>query len=147
MVRRVRDRLTMDLFQVPQPTPALAGNVDLDVPLREALNDAIKHAPGDRHDIAAEMSRLTGRDISRYMLDAYTGESRSDHNFPFRYAAAFEVATGSFALTHLLAKARGGRVLLGQDALLAELGRIEREEQDLRVQKSALKKFLLEHPS
>ena len=144
MARRVRDKLTLDLFQVPQPTPPLAGNVDLDVPLREALTDAIRHADGDRHDIAAEMSRLTGRDISRYMLDAYTADSRPDHNFPFRYAAAFEQATGSFALTNLLAKARGCRVLIGEDALLAELGRIEREEQGLKTQKAALRKFLRE---
>lgn len=147
MTRRARDKLTLDLFQIPQPRPALAGNVDLDVPLREALNDGMRHAEGDRHAIAAEMSRLTGRDISRYMLDAYTGESRADHNFPFRYAAAFEQATGSYCLTNLLAKARGCRVLVGEDALLAELGRIEREEQDLKTQKAALRKYLREHPT
>lgn len=142
MSRRLRDALTLDLFQVPTPTAPAAGNLDLDVPLREALSDALKHADHDRWQVAAEMSRLTGREISKYMLDAYTAESRSDHNFPFRYAAAFEVATGSYCLSHLLAKVRGCKVLVGEEALLAELGRIEQMEADLKQQKTALKRYL-----
>lgn len=138
---RIRDDWTLDLFEVPLPTPPTAGNLDLDVPLREALCGALKHADGDRHGVAAHMSRLTGREISKYMLDAYTAQSRDDHNFPLRYAAAFEVATGSFCLTHLLAKARGCKVLVGDEALLAELGRIDQMEAELRAQKSALKRY------
>lgn len=142
MTRRTRDTLTLDLFDVPTPVTPLAGAVDLDVPLREALSDALKHSDFDRYQVAAEMSRLTGRDISKYMLDAYTAESRSDHNFPFRYAAAFEQATGSYALTNLLAKARGCKVLVGEEALLAEFGRIEQMEGDLRKRKKALKEAM-----
>lgn len=142
MARRMRDKLTLDIFDIPQEPKPETGRGDLDLPLREALSDALAHAEGDRHDIAAEMSRLTGRDISRYMLDAYTAESRADHNFPLRYAAAFEVATHSYCLTNLLAKARGCRVLVGDDALLAELGRIDRQEIELRAQRAAIKKHL-----
>jgi len=139
---RTRDRLTLDLFQVPEPQPATPGNLDLDVPLREALSDALKHCDKDRWQVAAEMSRLTGREISKYMLDAYTAESRTDHNFPFRYAAAFEVVTGSYCLAQLLAQARGCQVLVGEEALLAELGRIEQMEAELKQQKAALKRYL-----
>lgn len=114
----------------------------MDVPLRLALSDSLKHADADRWVVAAEMSRLTGREISKYMLDAYTAESRSDHNFPFRYAAAFEVATSSYCLTNLLAKARGCKVLAGKEVLLTELGRIEQMEVDLKQQKAALKRYL-----
>ena len=142
MAPRTRDALTLDLFEVPTPTPALPGNLDLDVPLREALSDALKHCDLDRHAVAAEMSRLTGREISKSMLDAYTAESRSDHNFPFRYAAAFEAVTGSFCLTQLLAKSRGCKVLPGAEALLAELGRLEQMETEVKQQKTALKRYL-----
>jgi hypothetical protein len=124
------------------PRAATAGNLDLDVPLREALSDALKHCDHDRHGVAAEMSRLTGREISKYMLDAYTAESRGDHNFPLRYAAAFEVATDSYCLTQLLAKARGCEVLVGDEAVLAEFGRLERMEADLKKQKAALKRYM-----
>jgi len=139
---RIRDALTLDLFEVPTPQAAATGNLDLDVPLREALSDALRHSEINRHQVAAEMSRLTGRDISKYMLDAYTAESREAHNFPMRYAAAFEHVTNSYALTNLLAKARGCKVLVGEDALLAEFGRIEQMEFELKKQKNALKKCL-----
>jgi len=142
VARRIRDSLTLDLFNVPTPRAAVAGNLDLDVGLRAALSDALKCCDLDRWQVAAEMSRLTGRDISKYMLDAYTGESRTDHNFPLRYAAAFEAATGSYCLTNLLAKSRGCEVLVGEDALYAELGRIEQMEADLKQQRAALKRYL-----
>ena len=142
MPRRIRDSLTLDLFEVPIPTPASAGNLDIDVPLRAAISDALKHAGQDRWAVADEMGRLTGRKISKYMLDAYTAESRSGHNFPFRYAAAFEATTGSYCLTNLLAKARGCKVLVGEEALLAELERIEHAEAELKQQKAALKEYL-----
>jgi hypothetical protein len=142
MARRIRDALTLDLFDIPHPQAPTPGNLDLDVALRYALSDALKHSDLDRHQVAAEMSRLTGREVSKFMLDAYTAESRADHNFPFRYAAAFEAVTGSFCLTHLLAKARGCKVLVGDEALLAELGRMEQMEVELRQQKAALKRYL-----
>ena len=142
MKGRTRDKLTLDLFTVPLAAAPLPGNLDIDMELRSALSDALKHADLDRYQTAAEMSRLTGRDISKYMLDAYTAESRSDHNFPFRYAAAFEVATGSFCLTNLLANARGCKVLVGKEALLAELGRIDQMEEELKQQKAAIKRHL-----
>lgn len=141
-MRRIRDALTLDLFEVPQPAPPQAGGLDLDAMLRAALCDAMKHCDLDRHGVAAEMSRLTGRHVSKAMLDAYTAESRDDHNFPLRHAAAFEVATGSFCLTQMLAKARGCKVLVGEEALLAELGRLEQMEAELKAQKSALKHYL-----
>lgn len=141
-MRRIRDALTLELFDVPTPTPTLAGGMDLDAAIRVALCDAIKHSDHDRHGVAAEMSRLTGRHITKAMLDAYTGESRDDHNFPLRYAVAFEVATGSYCLTQLLARQRGCKVLVGEEALLAELGRLEQMEAELKAQKSALKHYL-----
>lgn len=141
-MRRIRDALTLELFAVPQPVPAVAAGLDLDAALREAVADAIKHCDLDRWQIAAEMSRLTGREVSKYMLDAYTGDSRQDHNFPLRYAAAFEAATGSYCLTQLLAKSRGCKVLVGEEALLAEMGRLEQMEAEIKAQRSALKQYL-----
>ncbi|MBN4063443.1 hypothetical protein JYT79_01540 [Cardiobacterium sp. AH-315-I02] len=142
MAARIRDTLTLDMFDIPHADAPNAGNLDMDIPLRDALSDALKHCDHDRWQVAAEMSRLTGREISKHMLDAYTAESRADHNFPFRYAAAFEVATGSFCLTHLLAKVRGCEVLVGDEALFAELGRVEQMEAELKQQKIALKRYL-----
>lgn len=142
MAPRLRDALTLDLFEIPSPTPPLPGNLDLDLQLREALSEALRYCDGGRFTVAATMSRLTGREISKYMLDAYTAESRTDHNFPLRYAAAFEVATGSFCLTQLLARSRGCKVLAGEEALLAELGRLEQLDAEVKQQRALLKKYL-----
>lgn len=141
-MRRIRDALTLELFEIPQATPANAGSLDMDAALREAINDAIKHSDLNRYEIAAEMSRLTGRNITSYMLDAYTSGSRDDYNFPFRYAAAFEAATGSYCLTQLLAKTRGCKVLVGDEALLAELGRLEQMDSEIKAQRTALKHYM-----
>lgn len=56
---------------------------------------------------------------------------RDAHNFPLRYAAAFEVATNSYCLSNLLAKVRGGKFFVGKEALLTELQRIRRLQAEI----------------
>lgn len=141
-MRRFHDALTMELFSIPEAVEAIAGMLDMDVAIREALNDAIKFSDFNRYEIAAEMSRLTGRNITRYMLDAYTSDSREAHNFPLRYAVAFEQVTGSYCIMQLLAKLRGCKVLVGDEALYAELGRLEQAEMEVKSQRTMLKQFI-----
>src|SRR3990167_9566455 len=135
-------RVQDDLFEIPRAPATTGGSLNFDHELRAVLSDELKRCPKDRYQVAAEMSRLLGREVSKHMLDAYTAESRDAYNFPLNYAAAFEVATDSFSLTELLAGKRGCKLLVGEEALLAELGKIEREEQTLRVRKQALKRYM-----
>lgn len=139
---RSRDFATADLFEIPQAPLPSGGSLNFDAQLRHALSDALKQCKKDRYHVAADMSRLLGREVSKNMLDAYTAESRDAYNFPLNYVAAFEVATETFTLTQLLAAQRGCKLLVGEDALLAELGKIERTEHELRERKSALKAYL-----
>jgi hypothetical protein len=60
------------------------------------------------------------------MLDAYSSESREDHNLPLYLVPALEVSCESYLLTNWLADVRGGQLLIGREALMAELGRLER---------------------
>ena len=136
---RACDVRTTDLFEVPTaPSPA-AGSLNFDIELRALLSETLRLCQKDRYQVGADMSRLLGREVSRYMLDAYTAESREANNFPLNYAAAFEVATESHALTEFLSRKRGCRLLVGEDAILAELGRIERTKTELAVRERALK--------
>ena len=139
---RARDLLTADLFEIPHAPLPSGGSLNFDAQFRHALSDALKQCKKDRYQVGADMSRLLGREVSKHMLDAYTAESRDAYNFPLNYVAAFEVATESFALTQLLAAQRGCKLLVGEEALLAELGKIERTEQELRERKTALKAYL-----
>lgn len=113
-MRAPKDTSTIDLFDLPQAPELVEGSLNY----------------------AAE---LIGQDISKYQLDAWTAESREGHRFPFEYAAAFEVACETTALQELLARKRGSRVLAGEDAILTELGRIEKQKVELAVRERLLK--------
>ena len=86
------------------------------------------------------MSELTGHDISKAMLDAWTAESREAWRFPLEYATAFEIGCDSYCLTEFLARKRGCKVYAGDEVRQAEIGRIESQMDELATKLKALKK-------
>lgn len=140
---RARVDFTADLFDIPCAAPASAGSISYSREIAAAMSAALKHCQADRIEVAARMTRLMGREITLSMLNAYTAESRADHNVSLERAIAFDAATDGYALLHFFAAKRGCRVMVGEDALLAELGQIDRTEQQLRERKAALKAYLL----
>ena len=134
-----RDSATGDLFAVPQPAAPLPGSMDFRATLSHLVSEMFRAAGKDRHTIAAMCSRLTGKDVSKYMLDGYTAESREEFNLPLWLVPALETACSAHDLTNWLAGVRGGRLLIGPEALAAELGRITRQKQELADQERALK--------
>lgn len=130
MARRAADNLTLDLFEVPVPTVPLPGALNFNLQLRHLLSEALKACPLSRIEVAARMSELTGDTITKHQLDAWTAESREGWRFPLEYLAAFEVAVETTTLTAWLASIRGGKVLMGKDALDAEIGKLERLKED-----------------
>ncbi|MDD5176798.1 MAG: hypothetical protein PHQ05_10290 [Sterolibacterium sp.] len=127
---RRHDPLTGDLFEVPAPAATLPGAQDYSLAVRRLLSDAIKASPLNASQIAARMSELTGTTITEHQLHAWTAPSREGWRFPFEYQPAFETAAETHALTAWLADVRGGRLLVGREALNAELGRLERVRDD-----------------
>lgn len=125
--------------QAPKPTP---GSLDYDAELRELLERVLKECPYDRKEVAYRMSRLTDHSITKNQLDSWTGDNRSGWNFPFKYAAAFEEATDSYALTELQARKRGCKVLVGEEVLKAELGKLNIEEAQIKKRRKQLQKKL-----
>lgn len=129
-MRRRQDTLTPDLFEVPVPTTPLPGALNFGLALRHLLSDALKASPRTRYEIAALMSELTGHEITKHQLDSWTAESREGWRFPLEYLPAFEVAAETTALTGWIAAVRGGKVLMGKEALDAEIGKLERLKED-----------------
>lgn len=123
-----RDTRTQDMFEVPQPAAPVPAGLDYRATVSALVGQLLKDADGDRYEIASRMSRLTGVEITKYMLDAYTSEARETFNLPFWLAAALEVACESLVLSTWLTNVRGGRLLIGRDALNAELGKLERQQ-------------------
>ena len=132
----------LGLFQVPRPPEPVGGSLNVGPELRATLSRVLKECPDSREVVAGRMSELLGVEISVHQLNAWTAESREGWRFPFEYAAAFEQATGCHALTELLARKRGCIVLVGEDALKAELGRLEMKESEIHKRRQTLKRYL-----
>jgi hypothetical protein len=137
-----RDNKTLDLFEIPRGPELLPGALDIDHHVRGLVSKLLKDTPLSRYQVAARMSELIGVEVSKHQLDAWTAESRDGWRFPLAYVPAFEAALGTYAITQLLAEKRGCTVNIGADALLAELGKIEHQEMDLKARKAALKQQL-----
>lgn len=125
-MRHGKDDRTLDIFEVPQPVLTVPGCGNFAVQISELVGEILKGTELDRYEIAARMSRLSGDDVSKNMLDAWASPARSDHNLPLYRAALLEEVCASHALTNWLVNLRGGRVAYGREALDAELGRLER---------------------
>lgn len=97
-----RDAHTLDMFEVPQPAAPLPASADYRAQVASLVGDLLKEADGDRFEIAARMSRLTGADVSKYMLDAYSSEARETFNLPLWLVPSLEVACGTHAITNWL---------------------------------------------
>lgn len=137
-----RDPLTVDMFRVPQPADLESPSMDLKVRIARAMATAMKNAPHDRYEVAARMSRILGRDVTKNMLDAYAAASKEAHIPNLAFCIAFDSATGQRELLNLYASLSGCTVMVGVEALHAELARLEIQEAELRKKKNSLKKFL-----
>lgn len=137
---RCRDAQTRDLFEVPQPAAPVAASMNYRRLVSEMISDMLEQTDGDRYDIAARCSRLTGKEISKYMLDAYSSGAREEYNAPAWLMPVLEVACDTHSFTGWLAGARGGVLLIGRDALSAELGREQRKIDAARKRLAQLKK-------
>jgi hypothetical protein len=138
---RARDILTADLFAVPRPAPATPGTMDYRAAISHELSEMLRKAPAnrDRFAIAADVSRLTGKDVSKWMLDGYTSECREQFNLPLYLVPALEVACESHALTTWLSNVRGARLLVGEEALHHDLSRLEQIRDQAEAAIRALK--------
>lgn len=142
---RKRDTATQDMFaMIPQPAPRSAGSLACRVEIAHTMSAALNGQ--DRYEVAATMSRLLGRDISKHMLDAYTAESREDHIPPLDTAIAFDMATSDFKLLNLCASKLGARVSVGADALYVELVKLERQRDQSAERVKYLKKLIEDLP-
>lgn len=141
-MKRVKDTFTLDLFDVPEPAPELPGTMDYRPQVAHMVSEILRGAAIDRYEVAARVSRLTGKDLSKNMLDAYASDAREDHNLPFYLAPALEAVCESHVLTAWLADIRGGRLLIGREALTAELGRLERQRDEAARRIKQLKSLM-----
>ncbi len=126
MTRRAHDTMTPDLFEVPQPAAPVPASMDYRREVAHLVGGLLKGADGDRYEVAARMSRLSGAEVSKYMLDAWSSEAREAFNLPLYQVPVIETACSTHLLSQWLVAKRGARMLIGREALNAELGKLER---------------------
>lgn len=131
---------TLDLFEVPQPASPVPGSGDYRATVCSLVASMLRGH--DRHDIARDLSKLTGRDITKAMLDNYCAMSNVEYNAPAWILPAIEAVTESYEFSNWLATIRGGRLYLGSAVLEAELGRISRAEEELQERRKAIRSQL-----
>lgn len=93
----------------------------------------------DRHEVAAQASRLTGKDVTKNMLDGYTAPGREEFNVPLWLAPVLGTVCSSTMLGDWHASVHGGRLMVGAEALDAEIGRLMREQEQAAARLRDLK--------
>lgn len=126
------DLKTGDLFEVPQAVAPIAGVLSCRAQIANVMSDALKGC--DRYQVAMQMSKLLGRDISKHMLDAYTAESREEHMPPIDTAIAFDMATEGMSILNFYAQMLGARLVVGRENLNWQLGKLEHMREELAKQ-------------
>lgn len=111
------------LIQVPAEPATGPGAMEMDDRIRDLLNQAIRTSAFNREQIAASMTALAGREITKAQLDSWTGASRPNR-FPADLAPAFCAATGNTVLLQGMAEAAGCRLVERQELQYARLGQL-----------------------
>lgn len=140
-----RDSVTLELFQVPQPAAPVEAGMDYRATVSRMVSDMLDGAGMERAVVSAECSRLVGKEVSKYMLDAYSSPARADYNAPAYLMPALEAACATHAFSAWIADVRGGQLLIGAEALNAELGRLEQIKHATAVRIRDLKRAMGEH--
>ena len=101
---------------------------------------ALKEDPRSREHIASSMRSLLNEDVSKFMLDAYSSEARTEHNISAERLLALIAVTKRFDILDALLMRIGARVLIGDEmntlrlgSLMAAKAELEDEIRSLRA--------------
>lgn len=136
----------IDLIQSTKPAPVRPGAYDIASQVREWLIVALKGSPDSRHMAAAKISELTGQEIHKTTLDAWTAESKESHRVPAELIPAICQVTGDWGAFDILAEPAGGRFFRGRSALVAEAGQLNAQIKEMQRRQRELDRRISEIP-
>jgi hypothetical protein len=139
-----RDPSQLDFFSKPIfPVRSPVARIDIDryrSKMKRAMARAIRECQYDRPTIAARMAQYLGLPtISKAMLDAYTAESKGGHDITLPRFAAFVHATGAMWLWDEAVSDQGATLLVGDEARLAEIARLQQEQESIKAELRSLR--------
>lgn len=137
------------LFPVREPAK-LFDAMDVSLKIKTGLGLALKEYR-ERHGesaaiIAAKMSEIVGCRITEAALYSYTAPAKPDHDIGIVRLKAFIRVTGATWLWDLILADDGLTVLTGSESLLAQLGQMEQDKQQLTEQITTLRRALKARP-
>lgn len=110
--------------------------------LRSEISEGLKRCPLSRYEVAGRMSDLLGIEVTKSQLDSWTAESKEFHRFPAEYLPAYCAVTGHKEPLRMMARLVQCYLLESEEALLAELGRIDQTKRELTRKERAVREFL-----
>ena len=136
MSKKFKDTQTLDLFERVYPVrrpPVISHTVDLSGKIKRLVSLILKESPKTREQLAAEMAEaMDCPSFSKAMLDNYSSKANELHQIPLnRFIVLVRVADAAWAWDELL-KDEGFTVLFGDEALLAERGRVAQQIEELK---------------
>lgn len=136
MSKKFKDTRTLDLFERVYPVrrpPVISQTVDLSGKIKRLVSLILKESPKTREQLAVEMAEaMDCPNFSKAMLDNYSSEANELHQIPlYRFIVLVRVADAAWAWDELL-KDEGFTVLFGEEALLAERGRVAQQIEELK---------------
>lgn len=134
----------LDEIRQTERTDPGEGSLNMREPLRLALATALRRCSLSRWEVAGKMSHLLGCEITKFMLDAWTAESKDGHRFPAEYLPAFCQVTGDRETLTALAEAAGLFAMPGPDALRSEIQKLDEEVKRISLEKRKRLQFLKE---
>ncbi len=141
-MKRVQGSVMDDLFEIPLPDQPTPGSSDYAFQVANLVGNMLKECPLDRYEISAQMSRLTDKDVSKNMLDAWSSAGRPDHNIPLYLVPVLESVCTNHVLTDWLARIGGGRVAFGRETLKAKMATALLKKQKADQEFKQLQKML-----
>lgn len=125
--------MVLDLFESMVRTFSLEGGSqenlsDFEFRFRQKLKDVLDqvgkrdHKPMDRFEVAAQMSRLLGREITKSNIDQWTAMSTVQRRIHVDSLKAFCEVTGDWQAMKFYVESCGFRFMTPEEAVCAEYG-------------------------
>jgi hypothetical protein len=128
--------------QSEKPSILEPGSFDISQRLKEMLSEGLRRCDFDRYEAAAQMSRLVGCEITKSQLDSWTAESKETYRFPAEYLPAFVRVTGYKEPLRVMVELVQCYILESEEALHAELGKINCQRRELAQREKEVREFL-----
>jgi hypothetical protein len=136
--------LKLDLYETLERirTETVGGSFNIHPQIKSIITQTLKGCSLSRYQVAAGMSELLGTEITKFMLDTWTAESKEDHRFPLEFAPAFCRAAGDYTLIRFVCEQAGCYLIEGEDILLTEKGRLQKMKKEIQAAERRLDEYL-----